>query len=207
MTQPAPTKDEPAAMDPVRLVRDVSVTLEGLLAELGAEGNGLGEKARSLPDLPDTTQQQIRRIAYLRNRVMHDGFDPPPHDLEQYLDDARRARSTLSTLAGRPEHGTAAAVRPEASSEFSRKAVRGMRVMTLVVSIVVMVSLYRDGLNLLHYYPEVAWPYYGGVGGLLLLEALITLSRMDHPLVGGVANALAAANLLAALYFASSQLL
>lgn len=46
--------------------------IEKLLADLGGSGNGMMEKARSLPILPGYLISDLLRIAWVRNRLVHD---------------------------------------------------------------------------------------------------------------------------------------
>lgn len=85
--------------DSLRIVRDRAVALERQLDSMGAVGNGLGEKYRSL-DLPAAVQEDLRQVVHLRNRVMHDGIDLSPADLARFEQAADRAMTALLGHSG-----------------------------------------------------------------------------------------------------------
>jgi hypothetical protein len=75
-----------------------SKDLELMLARsFGASGRGLHEKINSVAgQLPDGTIRQLRYIATIRNRIIHEqGFDRIP-DRGAFLSTASRCRASLS---------------------------------------------------------------------------------------------------------------
>ena len=96
------------ATDSLRTVRDRAVALERQLDTMGAVGNGLGEKYRSL-DLPPAVQEDLRQVVHLRNMVMHDGIDLSPADLTRFEQAADRA---MVALTGRSVSTAASAAQP-----------------------------------------------------------------------------------------------
>lgn len=93
--------------DSLRIVRDHAVALERQLDSMGAVGNGLGEKYRSL-NLPAAVQEDLRQVVHLRNMVMHDGVDLSSADLTRFEQAADRA---MAALTGRSAN-TAASSQP-----------------------------------------------------------------------------------------------
>lgn len=99
--------------DSLRVVRDTAVALERQLDAMGATGNGLGEKYRSL-NLPESVQGDLRQVVHLRNQVMHDGVDLTPADMARFQAAADRAMSALSGGSGSSRPGTATGAQPAA---------------------------------------------------------------------------------------------
>ena len=85
--------------DSLRIVRDRAVALERQLDSMGAMGNGLGEKYRSL-ELPAAVQEDLRQVVHLRNMAMHDGVDLNSADLARFEQAADRAMAALSGRSG-----------------------------------------------------------------------------------------------------------
>lgn len=86
-------------IDSLRIVRDRAVALERQLDAMGAVGNGLGEKYRSL-DLHAAVQEDLRQVVHLRNMAMHDGIDLSAADLTRFEQAADRAMAALSARSG-----------------------------------------------------------------------------------------------------------
>lgn len=77
-------------------IRDTAVRLERALSKLGGEGDGLGQKARSLTDtLPEYVQDDLRQVGYLRNTVMHDAVDLSDSEFTRFRAAAARAENWL----------------------------------------------------------------------------------------------------------------
>lgn len=88
----------------LRVVRDTAVGLERQLEALGATGDGLGQKYRSL-NLPDAVQSDLRQVVHLRNMVMHDGVDLSQEEMQRFTQAADRASAALAHM---PMPGTVA---------------------------------------------------------------------------------------------------
>lgn len=81
-------------------VRDYSVDLENALAACQATGTGIKEKYLSIQDkLPTDIQQKIQHCNHLRNRIMHDKYDPTLDEYQQYEKDMREVLNFLHKLA------------------------------------------------------------------------------------------------------------
>ena len=89
----------------IKLVIIASKNLEALLEEhFGASGRGLHEKITSAQDLPDDLKRRMRRVATVRNKLIHEvGFD---HVDEHFKKDFYSCQSELqSILEARSEKG------------------------------------------------------------------------------------------------------
>lgn len=82
--------------------------LENALENLGGEGHGLGEKARSLEErLPVPLAKSLRRVAAMRNRLVHEVEAHIP-DIDHF---AEEVDGVLRALGGQPVTEAAAAQR------------------------------------------------------------------------------------------------
>lgn len=90
-----------AMTDAVRTVRDWAVRLETALIDLGGQGNGLGEKARSL-HLPPGLNRDLLNLTRIRNQVMHDGRDLSASQLDDFTRKAQQVLTALQTLGAAP---------------------------------------------------------------------------------------------------------
>jgi len=73
--------------------------LESLLAKLGAEGRGLHEKTSSLAGrLPEQTVKQLRFIATVRNKIVHEENYQQIDDRNGFKQAVREAERTLKSL-------------------------------------------------------------------------------------------------------------
>lgn len=73
--------------------------LESRLAAMGAEGRGLHEKTSSIADrLPHQTVKQLRFIATVRNRIVHDEAYEKIDDPAGFKQAVREAEHTLKSL-------------------------------------------------------------------------------------------------------------
>ena len=93
----APSADE---LFTVRVI-DVARDLETLLVARGATGRGLHEKISSVVGrLPDGIERQLRFIATVRNRLLHEGgFRVPGRDQARFIESAKTARTALEGLS------------------------------------------------------------------------------------------------------------
>ena len=83
----------------VKLVIVASKNLEALLEkEFGATGRGLHEKISSAQGIDEQTKRRLRKIATIRNRLIHEvGFDQVP-DKENFKKDFHAAVAALREL-------------------------------------------------------------------------------------------------------------
>lgn len=81
-------------------VRNYSVDLENALVACQATGAGIKEKYLSIQDkLPQNIQQKIQHCNHLRNRIMHDKYNPTLDEYQQYEKDMREVLHFLHKLA------------------------------------------------------------------------------------------------------------
>lgn len=88
----------------VTKVRDYSVDLENALKACQATGEGIKERVLSIQDkLPTDIQNKIQRCNHLRNRVMHDKYNPTIDEYQQYKKDMHKVLDFLQRLASAKE--------------------------------------------------------------------------------------------------------
>jgi len=77
-----------------------SKQLEVLLErDFEANGKGLHEKISSAKDLPESLKRKLRRIATIRNKLVHHtGFNEIP-DRESFLKDFQEAKAELTKIS------------------------------------------------------------------------------------------------------------
>lgn len=85
----------------IEIVIRASKRIEGILErDFGAEGRGLHEKLGSVEDgLPERLAARIRRIASIRNKVVHDD-EYELDDIDAFVDSATTTIDDLERLAG-----------------------------------------------------------------------------------------------------------
>lgn len=104
--------------DQLRVVRDHAVEIEGLLTAMGGQGNGLGEKGRSLSGvLSETLQRNLKQVSGLRNRVMHDGVDLSESDFRRFTTTAETVINDLKRLNNQVSEDRATSVYCNLESE------------------------------------------------------------------------------------------
>ena len=85
--------------DALQIIRDKSVFIDQMLTQLGGVGGGMGEKAKSLGDyIPEGVQRDLKQVTYLRNKVMHEGYEPDSAELQRFIGCADRAYAGLQRL-------------------------------------------------------------------------------------------------------------
>lgn len=77
--------------------------IEKVLATLGGAGNGMMEKANSLPNLPRPLLGDLQRIAWVRNQLVHEHDYRFAGDEELFLGLCERVVANLSSLLPRRE--------------------------------------------------------------------------------------------------------
>lgn len=96
--------------------------IEKVLTTLGGVGIGMVEKAKSLPSLPEPLLMDLRKIAWVRNRLVHDHDYRFAGNEEMFLGLCKRAVATLSSLLPRTESSPQSGAKVQKVSESAAPA-------------------------------------------------------------------------------------
>lgn len=161
--------------------------LEALLASMGGEGNGLGEKARSLEDrLPPQMMTTIRRIAARRNKLLHEVNanigDPAVFDAEvkqaiQNLEALVSGESKLDYSTARPDkRAELAALEIELHDAAQGTFMRLLGILTIGILSIMSYALATSG----QISSVSPYTYFYGVGCSIMVSAIFERLRSSR---------------------------